>query len=299
MSYKQIKWLILWIPTLTIGVWEYLRHTVLLPYVSMELGNLLSPFIVFAMTVTLLRTLFTKMEVTQETLRREQSLKAALEEREQLARELHDGISQSLFLMSVKLDRLEQSESKEETQEQTRQIRSTVRHVYEDVRQSLAALKEAPVITDQPWTQSVKTLATEIESGSGVKIELDWRLSDAILSPKEKVELLSIIREALLNVQKHAQATQASVRCQSLGSTAAEGFKCQIHDNGIGLPEARRRASGCYGLRMMESRAVAMGWELRIHSEEGTVVEIERKGGATNDESDRNTAAPGSYPASR
>ena len=283
MSYKQIKWLILWIPTLTIGVWEYLRHTVLLPYLSMELGNLLSPFIVFAITVTLLRTLFTKMEATQETLRREQSLKAALEEREQLARELHDGISQSLFLLSVKLDKLEQSDSKEETQEQTRQIRSTVRHVYEDVRQSLAALKEAPVITDQPWTQSVKTLAAEIQSGSGVKIELDWRLSDAILSPKEKVELLSIIREALLNVQKHAGATQASVRCQSLGSTAAEGFSCQIRDNGIGLPESRRRASGCYGLRMMESRAVAMGWQLHIYSDGGTVVEIERKGGGPND----------------
>ncbi|WP_020617605.1 sensor histidine kinase [Paenibacillus daejeonensis] len=278
MSYKQIKWLILWIPTLTIGVWEYLRHTVLLPYLSMELGNLLSPFIVFAITVTLLRTLFTKMEATQETLRREQSLKAALEEREQLARELHDGISQSLFLLSVKLDKLEHSDSKEETQEQTRQIRSTVRHVYEDVRQSLAALKEAPVITDQPWTQSVKTLAAEIQSGSGVQIELDWRLSDAILSPKEKVELLSIIREALLNVQKHAGATHASVRCRSLGSTAAEGFSCQIRDNGIGLPESRRRASGCYGLRMMESRAEAMGWQLHIHADGGTVVEIERKG---------------------
>ncbi|MFS0723328.1 sensor histidine kinase [Paenibacillus sp. 1P07SE] len=280
MTYKQIKWLILWIPTVTIGIWEYLRHTVLLPYLSMELGNLLSPFIVLAVTLTLLRKLFRKLEATQETLRREQSLKAALEEREQLARELHDGISQSLFLLSVKLDRLEQMDSKEEVQAQTRQIRSTVRHVYEDVRQSLAALKEAPVVTDLSWTQSVKTLAGEIESGSGIAIELDWRLSDANLSPKEKVELLSIIREALLNVQKHAQAASATVHCWGHGPTAADGFTCVIKDNGIGLTEERRTARGCYGLRMMESRAEAMGWWLRMRSDGGTVVEIERKGGA-------------------
>ncbi|GBF74081.1 two-component sensor histidine kinase [Paenibacillus sp. 598K] len=276
MSYQQIKWLILWIPTLTIGIWEYLRHTVLLPYLSMELGNLLSPFIVFAVTVTLLRKLFRKLETTQETLRREQSLKAALEEREQLARELHDGISQSLFLLSVKLDRLEQTDSKSEAQEQTRQIRSTVRHVYEDVRQSLAALKEAPVVTDLSWTQSVRTLAADIESVSCVRVMLDWRLSDALLSAREKVELLSIVREALLNVQKHAQATEAAVSCRA----HEQGFSCEIRDNGIGLREERRRAAGCYGLRMMESRAEAMGWQLTIESGQGTAVRIESKGGA-------------------
>ena len=47
MSYKQMKWLILIIPTLTIGIWEYVRHEFLLPYISMDLGNLLAPVIVF------------------------------------------------------------------------------------------------------------------------------------------------------------------------------------------------------------------------------------------------------------
>ncbi|WP_269431669.1 hypothetical protein [Bacillus sp. JCM 19034] len=42
MTYKQIKWLILLIPTLTSAAWEYVRHEYLLPYISMEVGNLLS-----------------------------------------------------------------------------------------------------------------------------------------------------------------------------------------------------------------------------------------------------------------
>ncbi|MEX2103784.1 MAG: sensor histidine kinase, partial [Bacilli bacterium] len=54
MSYRQIKWLILIIPTLTIGLWEYVRHQFLLPYISMELGNWLAPVIVFVVTITFL-----------------------------------------------------------------------------------------------------------------------------------------------------------------------------------------------------------------------------------------------------
>ena len=103
LSYRWLKRLILWTPTITIGLWEYIRHAFLLPYVTMELGNLLAPFIVLAVTVTLLRGLFAKLEETQEALQRERLLKTALEEREQLARELHDGISQSLFLLSVSI----------------------------------------------------------------------------------------------------------------------------------------------------------------------------------------------------
>lgn len=52
MTYKQLKWLILTIPTLTIGIWEYVRHEFLLPYISMELGNWLAP--VFVLLVSLL-----------------------------------------------------------------------------------------------------------------------------------------------------------------------------------------------------------------------------------------------------
>lgn len=62
MSYKWLKWLILWIPTVAIGLCEHLRHTLLLSFISMELGNLLAPVFVFLITLTLLRALFAKLE---------------------------------------------------------------------------------------------------------------------------------------------------------------------------------------------------------------------------------------------
>jgi len=262
VSYRQLKGLILSIPTLTIGLWEYLRHTLLLPYLSMELGNVLAPFIVFFVTITLLRKLFAVLEQTQESLRREQAIKVGMEQREQLARELHDGISQSLFLLSVKLDKLERAQSTPEGKQQTEQIRETVRHVYDDVRQSIAALHSSPLITDKPWIQSIHRLLEEIREDSGLELTLDWQLTDAVLSPKQKVELLAIMREALLNVQKHARATTAVVQC--LPEIDGEGFVCTITDDGIGSSEQDWSKKGCYGVKSMRSRAQAMGWSLTI-----------------------------------
>ena len=107
MSYQQVKWLILVIPTIIIGLWEYVRHTFLLPYLSMELGNLLSPIILFIVTMTLSRKLFFIYERMQEEVRKERARQAVMEERERMVRQLHDGVAQSLFLLSVQIEQME------------------------------------------------------------------------------------------------------------------------------------------------------------------------------------------------
>ncbi|CAM4336941.1 sensor histidine kinase [Paenibacillus tarimensis] len=283
MTYKQIKYLILWTPTVTIGVWEYLRHTVLLPYISMELGNLLAPVLVLLVTVTLLRKLFTILEETQEALHRERLTKAGLEEREQLARELHDGISQSLFLMSVKLDKLERAESDEDLKQVSEQIRSTVRRVYEDVRQSIANLQHPPAAVNSSWQQTIEAVIAEALNGSGLKADLDWRIPDHLLTSREKVELVAIVREALLNARKHAEADTVCISCEPLGFKG--GFRCMVADDGKGTEMQRLHSAGCFGIRMMESRAAEMGWSFEVKTSQneaaaagGTVVTIVKRG---------------------
>ena len=163
MRAVTIKGLILWTPTVVTAAWEFARHRFLLPYLSMETGNVISPFLVFIVSITLLYRLFELLENAQEQLRREQAVKAAFQERDQLARELHDGISQSLFLLSVKLDRLERAQDGGEVKEAVEQIRHTVRHVYDDVRESIANLRSAPEAEDIPWMQSLKEAAAALE----------------------------------------------------------------------------------------------------------------------------------------
>ncbi|BBH24912.1 hypothetical protein Back11_62570 [Paenibacillus baekrokdamisoli] len=286
MPYKRIKWFILWTPTLTIALWEYIRHTFLLPYISMDLGNVLAPVIVLTVTMTLVQKLFHLLEQTNDSLQRERLVKAALLEREQLARELHDGISQSLFLLSVKLDKLEHTEDLESIQATAQQIRKTVKHVYDDVRQSIAGLQSEPSMTEMQWMQAVTEMAAEIRLG-GLQVELDWQLTETHLTSKEKIELLAIVREAMLNVRKHAHASRLCIQAvPEVESTVEEGFHCTITDDGIGADEQLLEAKGRYGVRMMRDRAQAMGWKFDVQNQNhriddkrvGTVVSVRKEG---------------------
>ncbi|MBB3114359.1 two-component system nitrate/nitrite sensor histidine kinase NarQ [Paenibacillus phyllosphaerae] len=264
MQYKRIKWLILWIPTVTIALWEYLRHTFLLPYLSMELGNLLAPIIVLIVTLTLVRKLMRMLEQAHESLQRERAVKAGLVEREQLARELHDGISQSLFLLAVKLDKLE-NETKDGPAAQTVSgLKGTVRRIYDDVRQSIANLHHEPAAAaEDQWLQVIVQLAEELER-TGIHVAMDWRLSETGLTSKEKIELIAIIREAMLNVQKHAEADRLDISARGDGHG---GFRCTVQDNGIGADLEKLEAKGRYGIRMMQGRANEMGWQLMMNGE--------------------------------
>ncbi|NIK66807.1 histidine kinase [Paenibacillus sp. BK720] len=277
MSYKSLKFLILWIPTIVVGLWEYVRHVFLLPYISMELGNFLAPALVFLFTLTLLRGLFGKLEQTQEALQRERVSKASFEQREQLARELHDGISQSLFLLSVKLDKLEHMGLSDDARETTVQIRQTVKHVYEDVRQSIASLQSPAVVVDDSWLNAIHGAVNDLLQNSGVRAKLDWQLPEGALSNKQLVELQSIIREALMNVRKYAQATEVEVISRQQGE---EDFVCEIKDNGVGADPGLIEAKDRYGIRMMRDRAEQMGWlfDIRSAAGAGTTVRIQSGG---------------------
>lgn len=260
MKYQEIKGLMLLLPTLSIGLWEYARHTVLLPYLSMEMGNLLAPVIVFVLTVPIMRKLFALMETTQMELNREKADKVTLIEREKLARELHDGIAQSLFLLSVKADLLERAEGKD-TAAQVRSIRQTTHEVNEYVRQAIASLRIAPTADAPPWIQSIQQLINDIKSESRLKIRFDWHLNEQHLTGKEQIELYATVREALLNVRKHARAAHVDIRSGLLGD---RGWFCTIMDDGIGFASDPFEVTGKYGLKIMRERAEEMGWMLSL-----------------------------------
>lgn len=276
-SNRRIKWLILLIPTVTIGLWEYVRHAFLLPYISMELGNLLAPFIVLAVTLTLVRGLFAHLEHSQTALQREKSANAALEERERLARELHDGISQSLFLLAVKLDQLDGIAPDGPVKQLGAGLRETVRVMHEDVRQAIANLRLPPSPETDAWVVPLRELLGETADITEAKAVFAWNIPDASLTDKEKVELHACVREALINVRKHAKASTVYVcgECDGAG-----GFRVAVEDDGVGFAGDPLRAPGRFGLRMVKDRAARMGWSFAAERRgERTVVELIKKGG--------------------
>lgn len=273
MSYKKIKWLILLIPTVTVGIWEYVRHQFLLPYISMDLGNWLTPLIVLLVTMLLTTKLFKLLENIQEELQRSKAMQAVLQERENLARELHDGIAQSLFLLSVTMEQMEQGEANPD--KPIHRMRQTVREVDEYVRQAIANLRYPPEPMSMPWMESLERLVREFARDTAVQVAFDWHLPEAALSMKEKVELYASIREALLNVRKHAAARQVWI--QAAGGE--DGWRCSVVDDGQGFAADPFREEHHYGLKILKERAAEMGWTLELKRESGKTALVIQKGG--------------------
>lgn len=272
MTYKQIKWLILIIPTLTIGIWEYVRHEFLLPYISMELGNWLAPILVLLVTLLFLTQLFAMIEHNQEELNRAKAIQAVLEEREKIARELHDGIAQSLFFVSAQVSRLEGMEQAEGLP--IGKLRESVHRTNDYVRQAIANLRHAADMNSNPWLQGMESLIDELRRETDLQFETKWEIPEDLLSSKEKVELLAIVREAILNIYKHAYATRVLV--QALATDT--GWLCRITDDGKGFEPETANGDNHYGLKMMRDRADHMSWRLLIEREGGetTVSVIKR-----------------------
>lgn len=271
MSYKQIKWMILILPTLTVGIWEYARHAFLMPYISMKVGNFLTPIIVFLISMTLLSQLFRKLEQVQEELNRERAEKAALEARDLLARELHDGIAQSLFLLSVKMDRAESSRHKREEYTDFQELRKSVHEVNRYVRQAIANLRFPVTADEQEYEDSMKSRIEHTARETFIQPAIEWSIPDGILSVKEKVELLACIREALLNIHKHAQASKVSIK----GSGDNRKWIVFVEDNGKGMLADPFQLKDRYGLRIMRERAEDLGWSIRLQPlQQGSRIEI-------------------------
>ncbi|WP_458120398.1 sensor histidine kinase [Paenibacillus sp. Z6-24] len=263
MSYRWMKWTILFLPTVTIGLWEYVRHQLLMPYLSMEVGNWLSPVIVYIVSVTLLRRLFTMMEHTRAALDRERIAKGKLEERQLLAGELHDGVAQSLFLLGVKLDQARRRFDDPEVHKMLNDISRTVSEANHDVRQSIANLKYSPRQEDAGET-SLEYRIREMIPLAGIKVDLDWQLDDGLLKPDEQAELLACIREALLNIHKHAGARSATIS----GIRSDAGWQIIVQDDGQGYNEQELTDPGKFGLRITAERAELRGWTFALRREQ-------------------------------
>lgn len=277
MSYKHIKWMILIIPTITVGLWEYIRHQFLMPYLSMEAGNWLTPVIIYLVSVTLLNKLFQVMERAQAELEKEKAAKSALEAREQMARELHDGIAQSLFLLSVQMDKADRNLSGSAHQDELRDARKTVHEIHHYVRQAIAQLKIPESISDLPaHPQQMLRQIEDLIYTSRLESRISWNIPDEDLTTKEQIELIACIREAVLNVRKHANAGFIQITGQ--GNKAS--WTVSIMDDGLGYTGDPWDRPDRYGLRITRDRAAEMGWDFAFYNQEhgGTCMTITKGG---------------------
>lgn len=187
-------------------------------------------------------------------------LLALQEERSIIARELHDSIAQSLSYMKIQASLLQpvlaDPVRRQEAEATLHDLRDGITEAYRQLRELLATFR---LKMEGDFRSLLTSAVDEYASRSGLDIHLEANLSGCHLTPNQEIHTLQIVREALSNVVRHAQASQAWVRIVHSG----EGeVAVSIEDNGIGIASPDDTLH--YGLSIMRERAQGLHGEIGI-----------------------------------
>lgn len=199
---------------------------------------------------------------------------ALMEERAVIARELHDSLAQALSYQKIQLTRLKKQIaadfSKEDLNATLTDIQMGLSTAYRQLRELLVTFR---IKLDQPGlAAAVQATVPEFSRHSGVDIDLDYALEHCPLTPNEEIHCLQIIREALSNVVKHAQASHCILTLQQ---DAAGVIHIYIDDDGVGI-KINRSPTGHYGLNILTERAHSLSGKIHIGAlQPGTRVHVQ------------------------
>lgn len=195
---------------------------------------------------------------------------ATLQERDRLARELHDELAQGLALINVKaqlVGALLGAGKTEQARAQLQLLAQEARRAHADVRGEISALLHG-VSEGEGFLDALQRFIHSFQKTYGITAEVDDLPDQGAVSfrPSVEVQLLRIAQEAFTNIRKHSQASQVRVRLVAEPGCA----RFVIEDNGIGfesglLPVGSQR----YGLGIMSERAREFGGQVDIESAPG------------------------------
>jgi signal transduction histidine kinase len=209
--------------------------------------------------------------VALEYARAQRELKrlAVLEDRERIAKELHDGAIQALFAVGMGLQASAVLARDDEVAGRIAQAVEDVDRVIRDLRNYIFGLRPA-LLADRRLDQAIRALVDEFAGRSGVTAvaEIDPQVASGLGGTA--ADVLQITREALSNVARHARAITCRVSLQREGDRAV----LVIDDDGIGF--APGTATGGHGLGNLAERARDLGGLAEVESVpgEGTTVRI-------------------------
>jgi two-component system nitrate/nitrite sensor histidine kinase NarX len=207
---------------------------------------------------------------------------AAQGEREQLAAELHDSLAQTLSFLNFKLDRLEElsaAGASTAIMHELTQMRAATTKAFHQVRNALTGLRAQPPEGGALAAQ-LAACVDEIRY-SGLPAELSIGDARALALPAvAQQQVTQIVREALTNVWRHAEAERATVTVTCESNIA----RFVIQDNGRGFDPTGVNSHTHLGLAIMHARAERSGGGLVVHSQPGqgtrVIVSFEQASGA-------------------
>ena len=184
---------------------------------------------------------------------------ATVEERQRLAREIHDGVAQELASLGYLVDELAHTATTESQGRKLLSLRGEITRVVNELRLSIFDLR-SEVDTSGGLGSALSTYVRTVGARSGLTVHLTLDEAPRRLRNDVESELLRIAQEAVTNARKHSQGENLWVDCRIRPPSAY----ISIQDDGGGLGAARPDS---YGLKIMRERAERIGAELEICEE--------------------------------
>jgi signal transduction histidine kinase len=180
------------------------------------------------------------------------------EERQRLAREIHDGIAQEVASLGYVVDEISSMTNDADVVEPLKQLRSELSRVVTELRLSIFDLR-AEVGTGAGLGSALSDYVRKVGAQSSLTVHLTLDEAPTRLTPAIETELFRIAQEAITNARKHSDAENLWVDCRVYPPHAF----IQVRDDGRGVGSSR---ADSYGLRIMQERAERIEGQLTVQN---------------------------------
>jgi two-component system nitrate/nitrite sensor histidine kinase NarX len=199
--------------------------------------------------------------------------KTMIEERTRLAREIHDGLAQTLGFLKLQLAQMKNYLVKQEYDRLHQSLQycyTSLGEAYTDARQAIDGLRVG--MGEEGMVGWLEQVRLEFMETSNIEVDLEPVEIQSTLPPEVHAQFIRIVQEALSNVRKHAQANQVRIACREINGV----LWLEIRDNGRGFSPEDVPAPSRHGLRGMRERADLIGADFQVISQynEGTIISI-------------------------
>jgi two-component system nitrate/nitrite sensor histidine kinase NarX len=199
---------------------------------------------------------------------------AVVHERNLMAQGLHDSIAQTLSFLNLQIQFLEDGLKKNDrafVDDSLKLIKEGLQQSYDDVRELLLNFRER--LHSESFREAVRIVVQRFEAQTGCRVEVPHYGRDGDLSPRQMLQVIFIIQEALSNVRKHARASSVRIEIDN-----SSDYTVSVIDNGQGIDLGilAERQKTHVGLNIMRERASRIGARVEIMpaSPSGTCVRL-------------------------
>ncbi|MEW6981386.1 histidine kinase [Colwelliaceae bacterium 6471] len=198
-----------------------------------------------------------------------------LDERNVIARELHDSLAQALSYLKIQVSRLQKLRAKEATEEKIEdvilELKTGLNSAYRQLRELLTTFRLKIDVEGLYHTFSDTIEQLNLRTSGTMNFELDYQIENLPLTPNEEIHLMQIAREATQNALNHSKAENVLVRAFA---DEDKNIHLTIEDDGVGLPNDTKKLNH-YGLAIMKERSNNLSGDITLSNGDSGGVKVE------------------------